>query len=270
MRGAGAPTGYPRCVPLGSEAVSNEWVPIQSAWAFHAKVFPLSLAAKGLWMSCRCYVAEHGTNGTVPVTAVTMFMRGEASDLGLKEPIDELIDAGLFEPVDGGFYFHDFDDHQGKLEARRIQDRERQAKYRAEKRDSHKVSHATERDKPGQSHIQEEKRREEKRLLPTGLADFTEAWNSNCGVLPHLRKPPERGEMRTLALAALAYFDGSKEELGAAVARCAQDSHYQEGHYGAETFARHLDRWAEAPTSKPRSDEPEHYTGPTPLARQYW
>ena len=108
--------------------------------------------------------------------------------------------------------------------------------------------------------------------MTVSLVEFTEAWNASCDPLPRLKKPPVGVAKERAVRQALTYFDGDLELLGAAIKRAAADEFYVSQHYSFETFCRHPERWGnESIPSNPSTVDPgEHYTGPTPLARQYW
>ncbi len=84
------------------------WARMDDGFHDHPKVDGLSLAAVGLWTLCFTWCNRHlGSDrlppGFVPASRVKK-LRGERY-------VRELVDAGLWEDVEGGWLFHDFEDY---------------------------------------------------------------------------------------------------------------------------------------------------------------
>jgi hypothetical protein len=82
------------------------WVRVDEHFPNHPKVLALGrdrLAGMGLWLIGLCYCNEYLTNGFIPehmlpVRSVKLARR--------------LVEAGLWDAVDGGYRMHDFDEYQ--------------------------------------------------------------------------------------------------------------------------------------------------------------
>lgn len=102
------------------------WFRVDDNFYDHPKVDELSLDAVGLWTLCGTYSAKQLTDGFIPA-------RRALKMGGTERSVRELIDAGLWLTVEGGFQFHDWDTYQptrDKVERDREAARERQAKKR--------------------------------------------------------------------------------------------------------------------------------------------
>jgi hypothetical protein len=85
------------------------WFKVDDRWHSHRKVIGVSLSARGLWATLGSWCAAELNGGHVPHDVV----RHYASTKKLSNKLSkELVDAGLWESVDGGFNFHDWHDHQ--------------------------------------------------------------------------------------------------------------------------------------------------------------
>lgn len=58
--------------------------------------------AIGLWTLCNADSRDHHRSGFIPAAVAEMF--------GTQQEIDALVDAGLWEKVDGGYRFHDYEE----------------------------------------------------------------------------------------------------------------------------------------------------------------
>lgn len=76
------------------------WFKVDDGWHAHPKVLDVSLAARGLWVTCGSYVAANDLDGKVPASFVRMH--------GGARYVSELVTAGLFETVEGGWLMHDY------------------------------------------------------------------------------------------------------------------------------------------------------------------
>lgn len=97
------------------------------AWC-HPKVADLSDLGFRAWVSGILYSCGFGTNGVLTA--------GVQRQIGAARKVrEELVSAGLWEPLDDdAIAIHDWAEHNGKRDAKRSRDRERQALYRAKKR----------------------------------------------------------------------------------------------------------------------------------------
>jgi hypothetical protein len=80
------------------------WARVDDGWWSHPKVMDLSLAARGLWVSALSWSC-HQRKDVVPVRFLAI-VGAAPSDA------DELSEAGLWLPVDGGWRIHDWADYQ--------------------------------------------------------------------------------------------------------------------------------------------------------------
>lgn len=249
----------------------------------------LSLAARGVWVSAFTYAGDCNTKGFVSYSAAAMFAPG----VDISGECQQLVDADLWEPVDGGWQIHDFD--QAELDRIRIKQRERQQKRRDrlaverenEQRHADVTSDVTPTSRedhakfPAHAREETEREREITPLSPDGdippagnilalkpdtpprrakppdaakLDAFTAAWNSACAPLPRLRKPPARKQDQRLVIQAWDQADGDTALLARAIRAAAAWPYYREQRYGFDTFCRHVDRWlGEATTPRPAS-----------------
>lgn len=124
--------------------MADEWFPLRAALHDHPKFDDLGMDAIGLWLLCRARVADRGTGGFVTTAEVRQQARRHGQLADLDHLTAELVTAGLWEPADDGWMFHDFDEHCGPIEARRAAARERQRRHRASQPVTQR--HATSRD----------------------------------------------------------------------------------------------------------------------------
>lgn len=78
------------------------WLKLSDDFPNHPKVLTLDDAAFRLHVTALCYCARSGTEGFVSAK-VAPRLRLDADEL-----IPHLIDAGLWEPCDGGWMIHDY------------------------------------------------------------------------------------------------------------------------------------------------------------------
>jgi hypothetical protein len=96
------------------------WVKIDDSFEEHAKVSPLSDAAHRLWMRAACWCQKVGSDGFVPKSELLAIGRQAATLKRLEALAGELVAAraggvfsvGLWEPVEGGWKFHDWEEYQ--------------------------------------------------------------------------------------------------------------------------------------------------------------
>jgi hypothetical protein len=93
------------------------WARIDDKFHSHPTLMVAGLDATGLFARAIAYCADYLTNGFVP--------RAWAEQQGGKKPVQKLIDAGLFIPVEGGVCIKDYLDWNPTRE-RVLADRERE------------------------------------------------------------------------------------------------------------------------------------------------
>ncbi|GAA4175938.1 hypothetical protein [Gryllotalpicola koreensis] len=105
------------------------WFKIDDAFWSHPKTLRLSPEAVALWVRAGTYASQNRTDGVIDAHILPVFG-------GVSGASQELIDAGLWEPHERGFVFHDWDDYQpskADIDARREADRARKAEWREKK-----------------------------------------------------------------------------------------------------------------------------------------
>jgi hypothetical protein len=86
------------------------WFKVDDHFWSHPKTGDLSDGATALWLRAGSWAAGHLTDGFVPDSKLRLFRARRRS-------IDELVDAGLWRGVEGGYNFHDWSDYQPSREA---------------------------------------------------------------------------------------------------------------------------------------------------------
>lgn len=105
------------------------WVRIDDGFPEHSKALEAGDEACWLFVSGLCFCARNLTDGFIPDAKVSRLT-------GLRrvaQHVQRLVDAGLWEPVDGGYRVHDYDDYQptkARVTERRRNTAERVAKHR--------------------------------------------------------------------------------------------------------------------------------------------
>jgi hypothetical protein len=84
------------------------WARVDDNWWAHPKVMPLSLAAKGLWISALSWSCAQRT----PVIPDVWFRSVIASETELEFSKRELLEAGLWKKTRSGIEIHDWNDYQ--------------------------------------------------------------------------------------------------------------------------------------------------------------
>jgi hypothetical protein len=105
------------------------WFRVDDTFSTHPKVLRAGNAALGLWARAGSWSAAQLTDGFVPTDMVAVLG-------GRKSDVAKLIDVGLWEPVHGGYKFHQWEQYQPtrkQVEADRAAWRERQRKARERK-----------------------------------------------------------------------------------------------------------------------------------------
>ena len=218
-----------------------EWQKVYTALRNSPKWVGLSPGARGVWIDCLLWVGATESDGFVP-RRIAEHSAGNCTDF-----LQELAESDLWEvtrDTRDGFVFHDYCDAQAAL----LRSRELSAARQHRRRSlaSKGISGVT-RDTRARnarpslsiSGLTQQKGVEKAAKIEA----FVEAWNTHCGSLPKLRKPPTKGELPPLAVQAVDHFDGDVAALAAAICQAAADEHYQRMRYGAAAFCRHLDRW---------------------------
>lgn len=106
------------------------WFKVDDNFYDHPKVDDLSLEAVGLWLLCGTYSARHLTDGFIPTRRAYRMGATE-------ETVAELVDAELWEVVDGGYQYRNWAEYQptkASVEEGRRKERERKRRYRRDKR----------------------------------------------------------------------------------------------------------------------------------------
>jgi len=94
--------------------------------AFHPKMMRLSAEAVRAWVFAGSWSGRYLTDGFIPHDALAIIKGNDTI-------ASELIEAGLWDEVDGGFQFHDWCEYQYSkedIEGRRLRDREKKRKQR--------------------------------------------------------------------------------------------------------------------------------------------
>lgn len=122
------------------------WFKVDDGMHSHPKTITAGTAAIGLWTRCGSWSEHHLTDGMVPAPVALSF--------GTTTMIRQLVAAGLWEVVEGGYQFHDFEDYNPlavdvKAERDAAKERQRNARDRAKsRRDAERSSADVTRDKP--------------------------------------------------------------------------------------------------------------------------
>lgn len=90
------------------------WLRIDDGFPDHPKVAALSDAAFRLWVTAGCWSRRQATQGFVPRTQLRALTRHRTPNLLVAELTDSKVssryEAPLWEEVEGGWQFHDWDD----------------------------------------------------------------------------------------------------------------------------------------------------------------
>lgn len=109
------------------------WLKTDDKFPEHRKIRRLSHGAFRLHVTAMCYAAHDETDGRLATDDIAEMQHGKS----LARFVPELIAAGLWEQVKGGYRIHDFLDwnpSHAQLEAERAASRKRQAAARARRR----------------------------------------------------------------------------------------------------------------------------------------
>lgn len=105
------------------------WFRVDDGLAFHQKVVAAGNAAMGLWVRAGAWCSQQLTDGHVPAHMIAM--------LGRASEAQRLVEAGLWEEVEDGFRFWQWQDRnpcRADVEQERSDARERMRKVRTSKR----------------------------------------------------------------------------------------------------------------------------------------
>ena len=246
------------------------------SWPWHPKVIGLSLEARGLWITGLCYA---GTNGGVIPERVLKALTMEGDMRSIRHAITELLHRNLWDtgPItssnpDPNYLVHDFDEHCAWLSQRKERDRIRQQRRRSVLRQSRDAS-VTVTPERERGTVNSEQRTTPQPPLGDVRSVF-DAWVTATG-----HKACKLDAKRTRVIRAR-LADYPLEDLLDAVRGWERDP--WEGRRAQNEIAillrdggnleKFRDLWRN-PSSASHTSTPdlgEHYTGPTPLARQYW
>jgi hypothetical protein len=91
------------------------WFKTDDQLAFHAKVVAAGNSAMGLWIRAGSWSSAQLTDGFIPTHMANAMANAMANPCDQ----DALVDAGLWDEVDGGFRFHDWSEFQPSAEEER-------------------------------------------------------------------------------------------------------------------------------------------------------
>ena len=106
------------------------WIRLDDQWFDHPKFLGVSDAGQILWIKGLTYAVRHLTDGFIPSLAVPKFLQDPKR---ASAAIKDLIRAGLWIEVQGGYQVHDYKDYQplaSKVKAERAATRERVKRWR--------------------------------------------------------------------------------------------------------------------------------------------
>jgi hypothetical protein len=89
--------------------MSEPYAMVETRLHGHPKWLGLSHAARGLWIDGLIYSKSLGNGGLIPTAYVRFATATEPANPAW---IEELVSRRLWEPVEGGWLIHDYDDHQ--------------------------------------------------------------------------------------------------------------------------------------------------------------
>jgi len=91
------------------------WFKTDDQLAFHAKVVAAGNSAMGLWIRAGSWSSAQLTDGFIPTHMANAMANAMANPCDQ----DALVEAGLWDEVDGGFQFHDWAEFQPSAEEER-------------------------------------------------------------------------------------------------------------------------------------------------------
>jgi hypothetical protein len=84
------------------------WVKLDDQWYDHPKFLNVGEQAQLLWVKGLTYACRHRLKGIIPAGAVGRLTKVRNT----RQMVDQLVRAGLWTLVDGGYQIHDFDKYQ--------------------------------------------------------------------------------------------------------------------------------------------------------------
>ncbi|MSS45305.1 hypothetical protein FYJ43_04435 [Cutibacterium sp. WCA-380-WT-3A] len=97
------------------------WFKVDDTFPLNPKVLACPLEALGLWVTAGAWCAQQLTDGYVPKAVLPMLRSNEAN-------ASILLQAGLWERVEGGYQFHDWNEYQPSSSAVRERRKQTSAK----------------------------------------------------------------------------------------------------------------------------------------------
>lgn len=98
------------------------WVRLSDDFTEHPKLLDAGPLAGWLWVSALAWSNRNGTDGRIPLRQVGRLVSFDGvgvytgaftgDDVDPHRLADVLVDVGLFEPVEGGYMIHDYDEYQ--------------------------------------------------------------------------------------------------------------------------------------------------------------
>lgn len=107
------------------------WAKIDDHLWMHPKWINLPDSAKALWVSALSYCACYETDGHVPSKILSILCPNKRRD----RVVSALVKSGLWEPINGGYVFHDWEHYQptkARKDAERKDKRDRMRALRAQ------------------------------------------------------------------------------------------------------------------------------------------
>lgn len=117
------------------------WARLDDTFHHHPKPMGVSLSALGLFALGLSYTADNGTRGRLPEKWVLGRIVGDDQSAP-----QQLVDAGMWIPVENGYEIHDYFDYNltpEQLEQKRDSDRERKRKQRRREEESRRDAPVT-------------------------------------------------------------------------------------------------------------------------------
>lgn len=97
------------------------WFKVDDSFWSHPKTLSLSAEAVALWVRAGSWSCQHLTDGLIAERAIPTL--GGSSSAAV-----ELVDAGFWDEVEDGYFFHDWDEYQESSET--VKERRRKARER--------------------------------------------------------------------------------------------------------------------------------------------
>lgn len=110
------------------------WVKLDTGIFRNPKVVTVGADAKLLYVAGICYAGDNLTDGLIPANALPI-LAAEATIRNAKKATAELVTAGLWIALDGGFEVHDYLEHNsrsGDVQAKREAAKERMQRNRSQ------------------------------------------------------------------------------------------------------------------------------------------